>query len=261
MRDLRASLAARELLVGVEVASASPGSVELVGGLAFDVAVLDTRHAPVSAYGAELTGLVRAAELAGLPTLARVVANTPGTINRAMNDGALGLVVACDDAASARRASSSMRYPPAGFRGAAPVVRAARFGLTPWEDYLAATTSTKPLVVSVERAEQLAAAADLASTDGVDALLLDLVALGVALGATVREPDDDTRLRDAVAAALDAGRAVGVSVGRPDDAEAWRDAGCSLLVVGSDTAAYVAATRALRDSLETVPRSLAEARR
>jgi 2-keto-3-deoxy-L-rhamnonate aldolase RhmA len=258
--DLRDALAARDLLVGVEITSGSPGAVELVGGLAFDVAVLDTRHAPVSAYGAELTGLVRAAELAGLPTLARVVANTPGTINRAMNDGAPGIVVACDDAESARRASASMRYPPAGFRGAAPVVRAARFGLTPWEDYVRETNTTKPLVVSVERDDQIAAVPQLAATDGVDALLLDVVALGVSLGTHVRTPDDDPSVRDALRATLDAGCAVAVSVAEPDDAEAWRDAGCSLLVVGSDTAAYVAAARALRESLAAVPRSLAEAR-
>jgi 4-hydroxy-2-oxoheptanedioate aldolase len=259
--DLRAALAARELLVGVEVASGSPGAVELVGGLAFDFAVLDARHAPVSAYGPQLMDLVRAAELAGLTTLARVVDNTPGTINRAMNDGVLGLVVSCDDAAAASRASSSMRYPPVGFRGAAPVVRAARFGLTPWEDYVAATNTTKPLVVSIERVEQLAAVPELAAVDGVDALLLDVAAIALATASTIHAPDDDRRVADAIGAALDAGTACGVSVVRPDDAPAWRDAGCSMVVLGTDTAAYVSATRALRDSLDAVPRSLAEAAR
>ncbi len=251
---LRAQLRSGDLVVAAEATSASSGSIEILCGMSFDLVVIDARHAAVSPYSDELERLVRAADAHGGAVVVRVGQNTPGTINRVMNDGASGVIVAADDEEAAARAVRSVRYPPDGFRGAAPVVRAAHFGLVPWDDYREATNAARPVIISIESAAALDSITQLSATDGVDAVLLDVFNLGLALGTNLTPESEHiagvlTELRNAQ-------RIVGVTLPSPDDGAAWRDAGCSLIVIGNDVAAYAAATRSLRATLDAVPSTL-----
>ena len=264
MKDRKKSLYDRlkagELVVGVEAASGSPGSVEVVGGLSFDFVVVDARYAAVSPYSDELERVIRAADVNGMPVLVRVGDNTPGTINRAMNDGASGVVVAVDNAEDAELAAKSVRYPPFGFRGAAPVVRAARFGLTPWDDYREATNSQRPVIGSIESVAALENVAEIAAVEGIDAVILDGLNLSLSLGETpFHSPAHNDAIGGAVAQLRAADRVVGVNLLSPNGVEAWRDAGCSLLIIGTDVGAYAEATTALRSDLDSVPTRLGEA--
>ncbi len=254
-------LVAGDLLIGAEASSASAGAVEIMGGLSFDVMIVDTRHAALSPYSDELERLLRAADLSNTPALVRVAENTPGTINRAMNDGAAGIVAAVGDVEAAARAAKSVRYPPRGFRGAAPVVRAARFGLTPWDDYREATNAARPVVASIETAEALEAAPSIAAVDGVDVILLDIMNLSLALNTPLRALERHDAIGTALRRLRGPDRVVGVNLPSPEGAEVWRDAGCTLLIVGTDVAAYSAATAALRADLDAVPTRLAEDKR
>lgn len=188
--------------------------------------------------------------------LVRVAANTPGTINRAMNDGAAGILVTCDDEEAAVRASTSMRYPPDGVRGAAPVVRAARYGLTAWDDYRRSTNETKPLALSIEDERQLASVDELAQATGVDVVVFDLAPLQVAFATTITQPSDCQPLLVAMELMRRRNVPMGVILSEASSAEAWRDAGFRLIVLGTDTAAYASATMAMRISLDTVPTTL-----
>lgn len=252
MTDLSDRLG-RGLVIGIEIASASPSAVELVGGLGFHLGVVDARHAGVSVYSLEHERLVRAADASGLAVVTRIPENTPGTINRVLNDGASGVLVACDDAVQAERAASSMRYPPLGFRGAAPVVRAAQLGLTPWDEYRTTTNAAKPLLVSIEHDGALARIDEIASARGVDAVVLDLPSLSQDAGRVVRTPDDHTPLRAAIETIRDRGRTAGVLLAGEGDGSAWVSLGATLIVLGTDLAAYAASTLALRRSLDAVP--------
>ncbi len=257
--SLRARLRAGELLVAVEAASASAGAVEVMAGLDFDMIVVDARHAALSPYSGELERVIRAADLHRKPALVRVGENTPGTINRAMNDGAAGVVVAVDDPHKSAVAAKSVRYPPLGFRGAAPVVRAAGFGLTPWDDYREATNADRPVIASIESAEGLEAVSAIAAQDGIDAVLLDTLNLSLSLGlSSLSPPTQDGAIGSAVGELLAAGHVVGVNLASPGDAATWRDAGCTLLVIGTDVGAYADATASLRAELNSVPHRLAE---
>lgn len=252
---LRQRLRDGELVLAAEAVSASPGSIELLAGLSFDALVIDARHAAVSAYSAELERLVRAAEARQAAAVVRVGQNTPGTINRVMNDGAQGLIVAAADAASAAHAARSLRYPPDGFRGAAPVVRAAHFGLVPWDDYRSATNADRPMIISIETQAGLEAIDEIAAVEGVDLVLFDVFNLGLALG---EPPSPDGQPFASIIDRLTVGGCrVGVTLSQPEGAERWRDAGCTFIVVGNDVTAYAAATRELRASLDVVPTRLA----
>lgn len=257
--SLRAALRAGSTMLAVEITSGSAAATELVCGAGVDTVVLDARHAAVSPYSDDLERIVRAADTVGTPAIVRVGDNTPGTINRAMNDGASGILVAVDRPASAAAAVAATRYPPHGHRGAAPVVRAARYGLTPWDDYRRATNDDRPVLVSIEHVEVLGDVGAIAEVPGVDVVVFDVFPLLVAAG-----EDGDPAVVPAMLAApmrevLERGVTLGAVAAEPDSAPALLAAGCSFVVLGSDVAAYARAARALRRSLDAVPRQLAGA--
>lgn len=240
---------------------ASTASVEMLGGLDFDLLVIDTRHAPASPYGGELEGLVRAADTTATPTLARIPTSSPGTVNRALNDGAGGIYVAVDDPDAARHAIESARYPPQGRRGAAPMVRAARFGLTQWDEYRDATNHDKAIAIGIETAAALAAAGEIAAVSGVDAVVFHALSLATLLTGGSLDADallSHPEIRGAVDGA--AGHtSIGVDLVGTSGAQRWRDAGATFFVVGNDLGAYADAARAMRSSLDAVPQTLGEA--
>jgi 2-keto-3-deoxy-L-rhamnonate aldolase RhmA len=243
------------LVVGLEIASASPAAIELVGGLGFDLGIIDARHAAVSPYSGEHERLVRAADAARLPVITRIGAVTPGTINRVLNDGSGGVLAVCEHPDEALLAVQSMRYPPLGFRGAAPVVRAARLGLTPWDEYREQTNTAKPLVVSIETREGLAEVPGLAAVSGVDAIVFDVIGLAAGRAGRPASPGDHPAVVDALERVLAAGCGGGVVLPDADLAVTaeWCRNGARVVVLGTDLHAYVGETRALRTTLDAVP--------
>ena len=262
MAGLRQRLSSGDVVCGVEVGMASTASVEMLGGLDFDLLVIDTRHAPASAYNGELETLVRAADTTATPTLARIPTNSPGTVNRALNDGAGGIYVAVDHPDDARRAVESARYPPQGRRGAAPMVRAARFGLTQWDEYLDMTNHDKAMAVGIETAEGLEAAGEIAAVDGVDVVVFQVLSLATLLTTGGRTDAGALLSHSDVRGAVDVAvghTSIGVDLVGTSGAPAWHDAGATFFVVGNDLGAYAGAALAMRTSLDALPQTLSEA--
>jgi 2-keto-3-deoxy-L-rhamnonate aldolase RhmA len=136
---------------------------------------------------------------------------------------------------------AALRYPPAGRRGFGPR-RAGRYGRTPM--FWAATESRVTCTVQIESRAGVAAAAEIAAVDGVDALVVGCSDLSLDL-----EVPQDLRagvLRAAVAevasAARTGGRRFGVAAsGHPRDIQALVDTPPDLIVYSADTRIYSAA--------------------
>lgn len=244
--------------VGVELLSAGPAAVEIAGSLAFDVLVLDARHGAASPFSGETEALMRAAGAHGASVLVRAPELAPGTLNRLLNDGAHGVIVPeIRSVADAERAASACRYPPRGRRGAAPMVRSANFGLTPWDEYRESVTEDTVVLASIDSAEALAAAAGIAAVTGIDGVVFEsfplAVALGVAgAGAAVIGPDL-VAAAAAVAAVRATGRIAGAAARTPAEAGLWKAAGCTFLVAGDELSAFTRLAVALRESLLFLP--------
>lgn len=259
MSQLRRKLAAGETVCAVTISSGSAAAVEIAGGLEFAAVVIDARHAAISPYSGEVENLVRAADVSRTPALVSLPDITPGTVNRALNDGADGIIAPdVRSAAEARAAVSAARYPPAGRRGAAPVVRAARFGMTDWEEYRADTNEQRLVLAALESPESMHAAPEILSVEGLDGILLDALTTGLAAGRDQElSPGEGA---DVLRVAQTCGKIAGV-LARAPVAESWARAGWRLVVLGSDLEAYAQKARALRRTLEDVPRSISSADR
>lgn len=249
---LREVLARRDQTsIGVELRSAGSASVEIAGSLAFDVLLIDAFHAAVSPFSGQVESLLRAAGAHGASALVRVPELAAGTINRVLNDGAHGVVIPqVDSAEAALRAADACRYPPRGRRGAAPIVRSANYGLTPWDAYRAAVNDETVVFASVETAAGLLAAADIAAVPGIDGVLFESFPLAVVAGTA---PDaawpDAVAATAAVAAVRAAGKIAAATVISESAGRAWRDAGCTLIILADELSRFGRLAQELQQSL------------
>lgn len=250
MGEVIAQLREGRTLVALLVGSGSPTIVEMAGDLGFRVVAIDARNGPVSPYSHQLEGLARAARAAGSVPFVIVPESTPGTINRALNDGAHAVIVpgveGVDDALAAVRAG---RYPPRGERGANPVVRAAQYGIRPWDDYWADSNDLRGLFCSLESRTAVAATASICDIADLDGVVLDLYAIALDTGTTDVTPLALPHVAEAVREARRLGKVCGVLAYDAAAAEEWVRAGCNLVILGSDVAA---AAREMRSAFEAL---------
>jgi 4-hydroxy-2-oxoheptanedioate aldolase len=225
---------------GIWAAGPSAVAAETLGRSGLDWILLDMQHGAVTA--ADLLPLIQAIELGGSKPLVRVARNDSALIMRALDLGAIGVVVPMvNTAEDARAAADSTRYPPAGTRSFGPTRRF--YGLD------AASASTTCLVM-IETAEALANLEEIAATPGVDGLFVGPVDLGLALGAGLQlgaNPIVDEAIARVIAVANTHGLIAGAAGLNPQHAEDLLAAGARLVTVGSDVGHLTAALAADRE--------------
>lgn len=146
-----------------------------------DLFFIDTEHTTAD-YG-QIRSLCRTARDFGIPPLVRVTQNEPALITRALDCGAMGIVVPrVHSVEEARAAVQAMRYPPQGRRG---------FGMHSimtdfeWRDPAAmmAEVDRQTLVaLQVESREGLESVEATAATPGVDVLFIGPYDLTISMG-------------------------------------------------------------------------------
>lgn len=119
MSVLRERIAAREALRGPFMAIPSPVAVEIVAGAKPDFICIDCEHSPIG--DGLLTDMIRAADVAGVPSLVRVRGKAAPNISAALDAGACGILVPhVATAAEAKAVVRAARFAPEGARGAGP---------------------------------------------------------------------------------------------------------------------------------------------
>ena len=227
--------AGRSPLVGTVVTLPDVGLAELTASVV-DFVWLDLEHGALGV--GDVQPLAIAARAGGAATLARLPAPPPGAVGRVLDAGVDGVVVPRVEAAGqAAEVVERLHHPPAGSRGLA-TRRASGYGLGAGRD-------EPPLcVVQIESAAGVAAAAEIAAVEGVDALVVGCADLAVSLGERAGEGSD--RLREAILGvqAAAAGAEIASGVAGPDDPELLArlaDGRSELLVLGADVRLYAGA--------------------
>jgi 2-keto-3-deoxy-L-rhamnonate aldolase RhmA len=228
------ALAEGRLQIGLWSALASNIVAEIIADAGFDWILLDTEHAPN-----EITGLLPQLQAMSRGTAVPIVRpawNDPVLIKRIMDLGVHSLLVPwVQTAEEARRAVEATRYPPAGVRGSAGGVRAARFGRI--SDYLRQANAQVCLLVQAETQAALDQLEAIAAVEGVDGVFIGPADLAASLG-HLGHPDHPA-VQEAIANAARRLRAVGKAAGilapREEDARRYIDWGFSFVAVGSDS--------------------------
>jgi len=134
--------------------------------------------------------------------------NDPGIIGRALDAGALGVVIPMiQSAADARRAVDACLYPPTGSRSFGPV----RVGLRDGPGYFAKANERVAVIPMIETAQALAEVEEIAATPGVDALFVGPFDLSIALGLPPGDNDGNPVFDAAIARIAAAAKGAGVA--------------------------------------------------
>lgn len=199
-----ARLRAGETLFGAWCSLPGTGPAELLAAGGVDYVVVDLQHGLVSE--GDLPALFLAIEARSAAPLARVLANDPVAIGRALDLGAHGVVVpSVDSAEQAASAVSASRYPPRGTRGFGPMRAPLTLGANAFEDVA--------VIVQIESAAAVERVPDIAGVDGVAALYVGPWDLSVSLGCPVPPDLDDIVLAGAIARVRAAADAAGLPAG------------------------------------------------
>ena len=178
LRKLRAG----ELAIGFGLhhlrTAAAP---QLAAAAGFDWLFIDTEHGAFSVQ--EATQICLAALPTGVTPIVRVCADAIDEATRALDNGAMGIVVPhVNTPAEARRIASALRFPPLGHRswGGPPAI----YGFQPPHpaEAQAAINSEILVCAMIETPEAVERAGEIASVPGIDALLIGTSDLSAEMG-------------------------------------------------------------------------------
>jgi 4-hydroxy-2-oxoheptanedioate aldolase len=177
MNPLRRIWAEERTAFGIWAAIPSGFSAEVVARTGPDYVCVDQQHGLTGDDA--LPELLRAIAAGGAMPIARVPANYPYLIGRALDLGALGVVVPLiEDAEAAARAVAACRYPPAGTRSYGPIRAADALGSTDPD----ALGSEVLCFVMVETRRGLDNVDAIAATPGLDGIYIGPSDLAIGLG-------------------------------------------------------------------------------
>ncbi|WP_376790536.1 HpcH/HpaI aldolase/citrate lyase family protein [Thermoflexus sp.] len=222
-----------EATIGAWLGLGSPYAAALMARLGFDWLVVDVEHSPFG-YDAMVQS-VMAILPTGTAPLVRVPWNDPAWIKRALDTGALGIVVPMVmNGEEARRAAEAARFPPHGIRSVGAWLGPRLHG----EDYLQAIDAEILVVVQIEHIQAVERAEEICTAEGVDVIFIgpnDLASSMGLRGTDFREnPDWEKAVQTVLRAAQWAGRPAGIMCMSVEEALQRRAQGFQFLAVASD---------------------------
>ncbi len=180
VNQVRRKLADGERVYGLFCSVPAPSLVEMIGWAGYDFVVLDAEHTLLDPQ--TLENMIRAAQATGLTPFLRVAPHDTATMLRALDAGALGIVVPhVRTRADIESAVRAIHYAPAGMRSLG-AGRAAAYGLTDPIEHCRHAEAETMLIALVEDAEAVDSIDDILGGGGVDMVLPGVADLSQSLG-------------------------------------------------------------------------------
>lgn len=240
-----ATTAEPRALTGMWVCSGSALVAEICAGAGLDWLLIDMEHSPNDL--ASVLSQLQAVAAYPVTPVVRVPFNDHVTIKRVLDLGAQTLLVPfVSSAEEARAAVRAAHYPPAGVRGVgAALARSSRWNRV--SEYVHGAAEHVSVVVQVENAAGVEAAAEIASVEGVDGVFVGPADLGASMGliGDQSHPDVVAAVLKTFEAVKRAGKPVGVNAFDPKMARAYLAAGADFIAVGADVTVLARGSEAL----------------
>ena len=241
----KAALAAREKpVLGLWLGLGSTSATELLADAGYDFLCVDGEHSPLSIEG--MRSQIAAAERGASSVVARPPVNEDWVIKQLLDAGAQSLIVPMvDTAEQAEAAVRAAKYPPEGIRGAAGVVRAARYGKIP--GYLTAANAEICVVPQVETVTAMENIEAICAVEGVDAVFIGPADLSASMGLTgqLDAPELHAAVKDCIERIHAAGKPACTLAFDPAAVARYLDYGADMVAIGSDITLLSAGAGAL----------------
>lgn len=231
---LKQKMAAGQNVLGLLNSVPSPWLVEMIGYAGYDFVILDMEHLAVNPETVE--SLVRAAECAGLIPLIRVPACVPDVITRALDTGALGVVVPrVNSPEQARQVVRASRYHPLGERGITGG-RTTGFGTLDLGSYMERANREILVVLMIEDREGVERIDEILAVPGIDWVLEGALDMSQSYGVPgdAQHPDVQAALQRIATACQRHGVAFCALPRLPEQAAQWRQEGVRAMLLGED---------------------------
>jgi 4-hydroxy-2-oxoheptanedioate aldolase len=207
----KAKLARGEQIVGGTVTSPDPDIYCAMANSGFDYLWIEMQHSPLTYQ--EVARMIWACRGAPAMPFIRVPDSTPGDIQKAMDIGALGIIIPLvDSVEEIRSAVEYTMYPPRGKRSLGNGQYGALYG----NDYRQTANDNVVIVAMIESPAGVAIADEIAGVPGVDVVFAASTDLGSFSGMRQGQPDYEAMVTTIHDATLEAGRRLGGPL-------AWRD--------------------------------------
>ena len=167
---------------GVGARLPEPGIVEVLGYAGLDYVRIDGEHGSISWTAMER--MILAAYAVGITPIVRIHENNAAMIMRALDLGAMGILVPhCRSAEDAQQIVDGALYPPQGKRGVGPG-RSIKYGAVSTEDYYAGINDEIVVAAMIEDAEAIENIDEIVEIEGIDVLSIGKSDLAASLGVT-----------------------------------------------------------------------------
>jgi 2-keto-3-deoxy-L-rhamnonate aldolase RhmA len=232
---------------GTFLSLGSPLAARMAAQLGFDWVLIDLEHGACTE--GDLPGLLLAIEGSDCSPIVRVVSNNQDCVKRALDLGAVGVMIPyVSTAAEAEAAVSYTRYPPAGCRGVASSTIATEFGLST-EAYHSDAPHRTLTIVQIETKAGVENIDAIAAVDGVDVVFVGPLDLSFNLGCPKQfdHPTLQAALDRVSEACAKQGTACGI-LSTVEKAQEHIARGFTFIAVGSDAGALHQGLVQLRDA-------------
>src|SRR5271165_1729316 len=224
---------AGEQTIGAWLSLANTHTAELMANAGFDWLCIDMQHGLLD-YG-DLRHMLPAISTTETTPIVRVAGNNPAEIMKALDAGAMGVIVPLvNNRAEAAAAVAACRYPPEGGRSFGPI-RAALYG---GRNYAAEANGEIACIVMIETKEGIANVEEIVTTPGLGGIYIGPADLAYALGLPPRGDNDDPLHLATVEKILAACKAhkvpAGIHTGGLDYTKRRLEAGFNFVTLGSD---------------------------
>ena len=255
--SLKQQLLAGRPAIGCWLHTASADAAEILGGGGFDFLLIDHEHGPAGFTDA--VAQIRAAQAGseggdGPVTLMRVPWNDKVYLKRALDCGVSGVMIPnVESAQAARAAVAACKFPPAGVRSAAGIIRAAGYGADP--GYFGTIDEDVLVICQIETKAAVEQIAEIGAVPGVDVLFIGPRDLSGSIGKGGRydDPEVQALIARAEADILKSGRVLGSIASDAAAASAMLARGYQMVLPTSDVTLLregaLAVMAALRDKL------------
>lgn len=213
-------LKAGQAVIGFPLNFASPDIIEILSNIGLDFVYFDCEHGSMSEETCQ--DMIRVAELVGLTPIVRVASNQPWFILRALDSGAMGIIVPhCDTKEEAQRAVKAAKYPPVGERGIAG--RSLRLSGMLHADYIIEANKETMVIAMIEDAEAIDNLPEILAIGELDVLLVGRADLSLSMGVPgqVNHPMIQEAIKKVITQGRAAGKAVGVGHLSIDDPDSY----------------------------------------
>lgn len=253
---LKQRMATGDILVGTFLKTPAYELIEVLAKSRLDFICLDAEHAPFDR--ARMDTCLAMGRALNLPMLVRLPVGTPTEILKALDSGAIGVVVPhVDSAQKAREIAQAARFGEGG-RGYAGSTRWAGFATRPMADVLQQSVDETIVIAQIEEPAGVTAAAEIAAVEGIDGLFVGPADLAVCYGKTdMSDPEVLDAMRTTGQTAKAAGKAFMTFAANAGSGTDLHDMGVTMFFVASEHAFMMRGANAEADALHALTDTVA----